>query len=174
PGFLLTHFAIPGATCIPLNLYTWLLGATVGYSEILLRLPSLICGLACVIVFPLLVRKFIGARASIIFSFLLACSPLLIFYSRNCRPYSAVALFGLLTIIAAVHWLETRRSAWGILYAVSAVLAIYFHLFSIVTVAAASLIGFVVHIRARLPGNLKGEPFGPPLRYWVAAHLLIA
>jgi len=174
PGFLLTHFAIPGATCIPLNLYTWLLGATVGYSEILLRLPSLICGLACVIVFPLLVRKFIGARASIIFSFLLACSPLLIFYSRNCRPYSAVALFGLLTIIAAVHWLETRRSAWGILYAASAILAIYFHLFSIVTIAAASLIGFVVHIRARLPGNLKGEPFGPPLRYWVAAHLLIA
>ena len=27
PFWLLTHFSIPGATCIPLNFYTWLLGA---------------------------------------------------------------------------------------------------------------------------------------------------
>ena len=27
PGWLLTHFSVPGATCIPLNLYAWALGA---------------------------------------------------------------------------------------------------------------------------------------------------
>ena len=48
PAWLLTHFSIPGATCIPLNFYTWLLGATIGWSETWLRLPSLACGVAVV------------------------------------------------------------------------------------------------------------------------------
>ena len=45
PGWLLTHFSIPGATCIPLNFYIWVLGQTTGWSETLLRLPSLLSGL---------------------------------------------------------------------------------------------------------------------------------
>src|ERR1035438_6732203 len=45
PAWRLTHFSIPGATCIPLNLYAWALGATFGWSELMLRLPSLVCGL---------------------------------------------------------------------------------------------------------------------------------
>ena len=92
PMWLLTHFSIPGATCIPLNFYTWVLGATVGWSELLLRLPSLVCGLLCVLVCPLLARKLIGTQCAIWLGFLLAVSPLLVFYSRICRPYSAVAL----------------------------------------------------------------------------------
>ena len=32
PLWLLTHFSIPGATCIPLNLYTWALAASAGWS----------------------------------------------------------------------------------------------------------------------------------------------
>src|ERR1043166_4183657 len=62
PGWLLTHFSIPGATCIPLNFYAWALGATVGWSETMLRLPSLLCGVALVVIGPLLAREVIGAR----------------------------------------------------------------------------------------------------------------
>src|SRR5690348_11039314 len=57
PLWLLTHFSVPGATCIPLNFYTWLLGATVGWTETWLRLPSWIFGVLCVLVCPLLARK---------------------------------------------------------------------------------------------------------------------
>src|SRR5258706_10100898 len=89
PGWLLTHFSIPGATCIPLNFYTWVLGATTGWSELLLRLPSLACGVLCVAAGPLLARKIIGDRRAVLLGFLLAISPVLIFYSRICRPYSA-------------------------------------------------------------------------------------
>src|ERR1051325_10774811 len=62
PGWLLTHFSIPGATCIPLNFYSWALGASTGWSETLLRLPSEFCGLLCLIAGPLLARKLIGGR----------------------------------------------------------------------------------------------------------------
>ena len=34
PVWLLTPRSIPGATCIPLNFYTWLLGVTIGWSEL--------------------------------------------------------------------------------------------------------------------------------------------
>src|SRR5664279_6546889 len=62
PAWLLTHFSIPGATCIPLNFYTWLLGATIGWSELMLRLPSLACGVLCMVAGPLLARDIIGPR----------------------------------------------------------------------------------------------------------------
>jgi hypothetical protein len=83
PWWLLTHFSIPGATCIPLNFYDWLLGATVGWSELMLRLPSLVCGLSCVLICPLLARKLIGASAAILLAFLLAISPVLIFTAAS-------------------------------------------------------------------------------------------
>src|SRR5665213_899641 len=88
PWWLLTHFSIPGATCIPLNFYTWLLGATIGWSELMLRLPSLVCGLLIVVAGLLLARKLVGTRRAALLAFLLAISPTLVFYSRISRPYS--------------------------------------------------------------------------------------
>lgn len=86
PAWLLTHFSIPGATCIPLNLYTWALGASIGWSETMLRLPSLVSGLLGVVVGPLLARRLVGSCRAVSLAFLLAISPTLIFYSRICRP----------------------------------------------------------------------------------------
>jgi len=136
PAWLLTHFSIPGATCIPLNFYTWLLGATVGWSELMLRLPSLVCGLLCVVAGPLLARKLVGPRRAGLLGLLLALSPLLIFYSRICRPYSAVALLGFAALLSAARWMQSGGFRPAALYAVTGVLAIYFHLFAVVTVAA--------------------------------------
>jgi hypothetical protein len=105
--WLLTHFSIPGATCIPLNFYDWLLGATIGWSEFMLRLPSLICGLLCVLICPLLARKLIGTRRAVLLGFLLAISPTLIFYSRISRPYSAVALLAFAAVLFAARWMQS-------------------------------------------------------------------
>src|ERR1035437_9575980 len=107
PAWLLTHFSIPGATCIPLNFYTWILGASVGWSELMLRLPSLFCGLLCVVVVPLLARKLIGPRRAGLLAFLLAVSPLLVFYSRICRPYTAVALLAVAALFLAARWMQS-------------------------------------------------------------------
>jgi hypothetical protein len=139
PVWLLTHFSIPGATCIPLNLYTCALAASVGWTETLLRLPSWVCGIMCIVAGPLLARKLVGSSRVAWLAWLLAASPLLVFYSRLCRPYSAVALLGLAAVLCAAHWRQTgdRRSAAG--FAITGVLAVYFHLFAVVTVAAPVL-----------------------------------
>ena len=145
PFWLLTHFSIPGATCIPLNVYTWLVGATVGWSELALRLPCLVCGVLLVAAGPLLARQVIGSRRAVWLGCLLAISPLLIFYSRICRPYSPVALLAFLALLFAERWMQSGGRRPAILFVVAGVLAVYFHLFAVVTVAAPLLTVLVVH-----------------------------
>lgn len=174
PAWLLTHFSIPGATCIPLNFYTWLLGATVGWSELMLRLPSLVCGLLCVVAGPLLARKLVGPRRAGLLGLLLALSPLLIFYSRICRPYSAVALLGFAALLSAARWMQSGGFRPAALYAVTGVLAIYFHLFAVVTVAAPMLAALVFHAWTRQPGTRRRAAAGPFARQWMLVSLVIA
>ena len=173
PFWLLTHFSIPGATCIPLNLYTWVLGATVGWSEIGLRLPLLICGILCVLVCPLLAREIIGTRQSAWLALLLAISPLLVFYSRICRPYSAVALFSFAAILFAARW--ARYGGWraGVFYIVAAILAVYFHLFAIITALAPALAAIVYHLLVRIRRKQEQAAVKPPLHHWIIATAII-
>lgn len=174
PVWLLTHFSIPGATCIPLNFYAWILGATTGWSELLLRLPSLACGVLGVVVGPLLAREIIGPRRAVLLGFLLAISPLLIFYSRICRPYSAVAMFGLVALLFAARWMKSGGFRAATFFAVTGVLAIYFHLFAVVTVAAPMLLVLVFLIRSRWIKTSRGVETGPLWMQWIMISLVIA
>jgi hypothetical protein len=173
PGWLLTHFSIPGATCIPLNFYDWLLGATVGWSEFRLRLPSLVCGLLCVFICPLLARKLVGTRVAILLAFLLAVSPVLVFYSRISRPYSAVALLGFAALLLAARWMQSggfRRAAF---FVGASVLAIYFHLFAMVTVAAPVLAAIIFYFWKHFRKIPLAETSTPTLRQWIFASAII-
>ena len=173
PAWLLTHFSIPGATCIPLNLYAWALGATFGWSELMLRLPSLVCGLLCVMVCPLLARKLIGDRRAVVLAFLVAISPVLIFYSRISRPYSAVALLGLAAVLLAARWMQSGGLRPALLFVIASVLAIYFHLFAVVTVAAPVLAAIVFHLWKRFRKTPETGTKTPTLRQWIIVAAII-
>jgi uncharacterized membrane protein len=166
PLWLLTHFSVPGATCIPLNFYTWLLGASVGWTETWLRLPSWLCGILCVLVCPLLARKIVGPHRAAWLALLLALSPLLIFYSRICRPYSAVAFLGFAALLLAARWMQTGALRDGIYFSIAGALAVYFHLFAVVTVGAPVLAAVIMHLHSRFWKKSATAPPGPPLRYW--------
>ena len=166
PFWLLTHFSVPGATCIPLNFYSWLLGATVGWTETLLRLPSWICGVLCVLACPLLARRIVGGERAALLALLLAFSPLLIFYSRICRPYSAVVFLGFAALLLAARWKESGTLRCGIGFAIAGVLAVYFHLFAAVTVGAPVLAALVSEGYSRLRKS-KSTAAGPPLWQWL-------
>lgn len=171
PAWLLTHFSIPGATCIPLNFYTWLLGVCGGWSETLLRLPSLICGVLCVIICPLLASKIIGSQRAAWLALLLAVSPILIFYSRICRPYSAVAFFGFVAILLAARWMQTGGFRPALFFAMTGVLAVYFHLFAAVTVAAPVLVAMGFYLHAYW---VRQPLVGPTLRQWLLVTVFMA
>jgi hypothetical protein len=174
PWWLLTHFSIPGATCIPLNFYDRLLGATIGWSEFTLRLPSLICGLSCVLICPLLARKLIGTRRAVLLGFLLAICPTLVFYSRISRPYSAVAFFGFAAILLAARWMQNGGLRSGIFFAIAGELAIYFHLFAIVTIAAPVIAAIAFHAWKYFRKMPRAETNAPSLRRWIFIAAIMA
>src|SRR5471032_3014157 len=174
PVWLLTHFSIPGATCIPLNFYNWLLGATVGWSEFILRLPSLVCGLLCVLICPLLAHKLIGTHRAVLLAFLLAICPTLVFYSRISRPYSAVALLAFAALLFAARWMQSGGLRPAVGFVVTGVLAIYFHLFAVVTVVAPLLTVFVFIVWKRWSGKSHNALAGITFRQWLLVTLLVA
>ena len=173
PGWLLTNFSIPGATCIPLNFYVWLLGQTGGWSELSLRMPSLVGGVLCVVTGPLLAWRFIGAGRTVVLAFLLAICPLLIFYSRICRPYSAEVFLAFSALLLAAHWMEKGGLKLAWLFIGASVLAVYFHLFAIVTVSAPFITAGVVHLWRRVKRTPKITLVGPDFRLWFWSGMAI-
>lgn len=167
PGWLLTHFSIPGATCIPLNFYAWVLGVSVGWTETLLRLPSWLCGVLCIVVCPLLARGIIGTSRAAWLALLLAFSPVLIFYSRVYRPYSAVAFLGTAALLLAARWMQNGGWRPAVGFAATGVLAVYFHLFGVVTVAAPVLAAIVFHLYSRFWKKRPVVSPKPPLWHWL-------
>jgi len=132
--YLWTHYSRLGATCIPLNLFCRFILTYLGLSELALLAPSLVAGILSLLVFPALLRRIFNDRITLIFTSLLAVSPLLIFYSRDGRPYSLYAFFGFLSVLFLYFWSSTGQRKYAFLYAIASVLAIYIHMLAVVVV----------------------------------------
>ena len=132
--YLLTHFSYAGANIIPVNAYVRMLLVTSGWSEILLVLPALVAGMAGLLVFPLVLKRVFSNRVTIFFAILLAVSPLIIFYSRVCRPYSIYTFLGFLSIWILYEWSRTGEKRFGLLYAIVGTLCVYFHFVGVIFV----------------------------------------
>ncbi len=172
--YIFTHFIGATATCIPMNLYRLFLLKTVGWSELLLKAPSLIAGLLSLIIFPLLTRKILGKRAALTSAFLLAISPLLIFYSRDSRPYSTVVFLAFISILSLYLWATEGSRKYAVIYILTAVLAIYFHLFAMVAVIVPLAYTFVIKA-AQKYGYLDNQriQIAPNLSAFVLAAAII-
>ena len=125
-----------GANCIPQNAINWLLLHTIGWSEIALFLPSVLCGIAGLLVFPRLVSRLAGRTAAVLFTWLLAISPCVIFYSRIVRPYAMVLFFGFLALLFLAQWAREGRRGQLATYVLSGFAAIYFHLYAALPILA--------------------------------------
>jgi len=148
-----------GGNSIPMDLYHWFLLNTYGWSELSLRAPALIAGVLSLILFPFFVAKICNSRSTIIFSFLLAISPVLVFYSRMCRPYSIVVLFGFLAFFSLLLWVKNGERKFVILYVGSAVLAVYFHLYA--SIAVLIPLGMVFILKALRIKHICGVELSP-------------
>jgi Dolichyl-phosphate-mannose-protein mannosyltransferase len=115
-----------------------------GRDEWALRLPSLLIGLITLFYFWLFTRKLVRPEVSLVAGFILAVSPMHIFYSTSVRGYTGAILF---TLISAYLYFELlHRQSYRILifFIASSIAAIYFHLYSIL-VAGIYLL-FLLHL----------------------------
>jgi mannosyltransferase len=110
-------------------LYFLLSSATEGLGDRAesLRLTSLFAGTAAIPLTYLLGQRTVGRGAALVGAALVALSPFLIFFSTEARPYALVLLLGLLSTLALLRALDTRRSGWWIAYAACSLAAVYTH-----------------------------------------------
>jgi hypothetical protein len=126
----------PADYSIPLTLFYRLISQTVGLGEGGIRAPVFVAGVAALVALPLLARAFVGTATSVLFAWLLAVSPLHVYFSRYARPYSLTFLFATIAVAAFLLWQRSRARAWAVTYVVCAVLAVYLHLVVLPTVFA--------------------------------------
>lgn len=131
-----------GANSIPVNVYSWLVLHTTGWSEPLLRLPSMVAGIAALIVVPLLARRIWGKSVACVTAALLAVSPVVIFYTRIMRPYAPVMLLAMSSILFTLMWMKHGRRWNLVLSALCGSLAIYYHLYAAIPVGVPLLVAF--------------------------------
>lgn len=117
---------------IPLTLLYWLQAQTFGLSELGMRLPMLMAGIATVIVLPLMLRGGLDDRVALTAAFLLAASPMLIAFSRMARPYAITLCLSLLAYACLLRALPVQRGApmqWlpALGYVLLAALALWMH-----------------------------------------------
>ena len=112
---------------IPLTLTYQAMTGTAGLDEMLMRLPSLVAGLATILVGVLWTWRRLGPPTAVVFGWLLAISPLLVVYSRAARSYAPVVLLLLIAFWAAHAWWDRRGSGYLWLYAICAALGTWLH-----------------------------------------------
>src|SRR4030067_2156597 len=80
-----------------------------GTSEIAVRMPSVILGLATIYVVYLITKKLFENKTALISATLIATSPLHIYYSQEARMYMLAAFFATLSVYFFVSILKTDR-----------------------------------------------------------------
>jgi hypothetical protein len=116
---------------IPLTLFDRIAADWFGLSELIMRLPSVVFGVAAVGLVPWAMRRWIGSGSAIVLAWILSVSPILIFYTRYARPYSITLLLSTLGILAFYTWWTGGTRRWKYAYIGCAIASGYFHLASL-------------------------------------------
>src|SRR5262249_2941301 len=110
-----------------------------GLSEMVIRAPVLLAGLALLGALPWALARRLPARTLAAYLWLLALSPLLIAYSRIARSYLPLVLFGLLAVLAFERFWHHGGWKPAAAYVGLGALAVWFHLGAATLVAAPGL-----------------------------------
>jgi hypothetical protein len=141
---------------IPLGLLYWLQSQWFGLTEFGMRLPMLLAGLLTLLVFPVYAWRRFSPRVALLFTALLALSPMLVIYTHTARPYALTLLLTFAGLFGFYRYLERRERAlvWGGLYGVCAVLGIWLHPITAPVMAAPFLLEVLRGLAARQAGTL--------------------
>ena len=147
-GRILTHFGWTDV-CIPLAVFYKLVADTVGLSEMWMRLPVLLAGIGSLLLLPLMLRPWTGRAAATSLAWLLAVSPLHVFFSRFARPYAVSLLLVMVGGLAFARWWDDGRARWKALGIAGFVLGPWFHLAVLPVVIATIGLGLAASAASR-------------------------
>ena len=129
-------------------LLTWLT-TRLGEAPELVRLSSLIAGIASIPLVYAVGARTVGRRAGLLAAALTTLSPFMIFYSTEARGYGVLMALVLLSTFALLRAVVDDRWRWWLLYTASVALAAYTHYTGVYVVAGQLAWALWVHPRAR-------------------------
>lgn len=112
---------------IPLTLYYQALQRTIGLSEWDMHVPSLLAGIALLLVGPRLLARHCPLPVRAIWTSLVAVSPLLVYHSKIARPYALTSVLTFVAILSFQAWWLDRRRGQASLYVAATALAGWLH-----------------------------------------------
>lgn len=155
---------------IPLTLWLRLLADVAVLNEWTLRLLPLVFGLVTVIAVPRALRAWMDGRERLLLAGLLAISPLLIYFSRQARPYAISGLLVLGVLVGLQKLWSSGRKRWAGGTVLAAVAAAWLHPLTLAFTGPA-LLWFIG--RSLLRGRRNGD-WLPLWKFLVTAGLIAA
>ncbi len=120
-------------------MYLWI--NVFGDSEVSVRIPPLLFGIATIVLTYILANYAAGRSTALLSTFLLAISPVHIWYSQEARQYSMLLCAVLLAIVSKIKLNETRpNQIWFALYAVAVSICVFGHYYLVAYIFLISMI----------------------------------
>jgi mannosyltransferase len=165
--------ALPNTESTPPLYYVlaWGWSRIFGTDEVGLRALSAVLGTATVPVAFAVGRFFVSRRAGLFAAGLVACSPLLVWYSQEARSYALLAFLSVLSALAFGHALDRPTGRSLMCWAAVSCLALAAHYFAVFLVGAEALWLLLTHVR-RLAvwGAVAGAAIGGAALMPLALH----
>ena len=131
-------------------LITWVWARVFGFSPAALKSLSALFGTLTIPVAYAAARKLLASRRSaLILTALVACNPLLIWYSQETRAYELMVLTCALTLWAFAYALEDPRPKFMALWALACAVALVTHYYAVIAVVPEAVWLLYRHRRAR-------------------------
>jgi mannosyltransferase len=155
---LLVHFSpgkmlglIPQSESTPPLYYclAWVWARIFGYGEAGLRSLSALAGVLTVPVAFGAARKLISGRAGLIAAGLVACNPLLIWYSQEARSYSLLVLLTAVSLLAFAYAVATPSRRTLSVWVIASGLALATHYYALLAIVPQALWLLAAHWRRR-------------------------
>lgn len=161
------YLSFSAAATPGLHLLFKALHETIGLTELRMRLPMFLAGVAATVAFPVVLAPFVTRPVRRVFALLLAISPLLVYFSRYARPYSLSLFCAFVGTVALLRWYRGEGRRWAVAYAALCVAGIWMHPAFAPTLLAPLPLALVAIWRRRR----DAEPATPSLTAWLRLAL---
>ncbi|MGH9151252.1 MAG: glycosyltransferase family 39 protein, partial [Acidimicrobiales bacterium] len=150
----------------------WLTVRVAGFSELAVRLPSILAGTALVPALWLTGRSLYDRRTGLVAAALGAVAPLLVWYSQEARMYAFFMLFAVLAVWAQVAAVRRGRTVHWLAYAAATAALVWTQYFGALVVAVQQAAFAAAVVLAWRRGDRPGA--ARIARGWVLSGLAVA
>lgn len=135
----------------------------IGFGPIQARLLSVLAGIGAILALYMVTVVLLGRLTAVCAAFLLAISPVVVWYSDEARMYMLAGCFVLAAFAFLLRAIRHHRGGFWAGYVVFAVLALYTDYSAVYPLAGAFIYSLLLVIAGRIPS-----------RVWLVAHVVAA